>query len=242
MTKQVKYLTKQITEEINSKFGDRVRSFVLFGTSRTKKVYSDIDLELMLDQPHLKDFQILNNILSKHQERLDFHISYKSQLERQIRFRRKAQGSYLLYSLANGQLLLGKNNYYKTILKKAPKQIIQQDLYIKNQEYQYSLREFLLEGNFLSKRIKFSKYLLRYLYQISILKHKLTYKQVFHSTKNNLLQLIILDNNFTKETQLFLHQLFGNKKYSKYELITMCSKILYETDLIMGDLGKEVYD
>ena len=246
MTRGIKEFITQIKNDIRSLFGERIVSFVFFGTSRSNKVFNDIDLELLLNEPQELDLKVLNELFLelqfKYSYKVDFHLSYRSQLEKLGYFRRKAQGSYLLWSLAKGDLLLGDENYFAKMLKQTPKKVAQRDLFIKNQEYQYSLREFLLETNFLSKRSRFSKYLLRYLIQIAIVSGQLSYNDVLDLPKNKLLKKVLNLKLFSLALRPALKTLYGKKKMNLDELLCVSSLILQETDNLMLKQYKKIYE
>jgi|SRR3989344_2647521 len=242
MTKQAKQITKLIAADIHKRFNDRVISLVHFGTSRTERMYGDIDLELLLDKPDQFDLLKINKILHRYNIKLDFHVCYQSQLSYQKSFRRKAQGSYLLFSLAKGNLLLGKSNFFQDLLTKIQPEEIKKDIYIKNQEYQYSIREFLLERNFLEKRIKFCKYLFRYLSQLFVLKNLLNYKQILTLNQKEIIAIFATSNIFIKSERILIRNLYSNKQYTQDELIIAVAQILSVTDGLMDDLYEEIYD
>lgn len=241
MTEQILSIVKYLAKEINTYFGQRVISLVLFGSVLNRKEFNDIDLELLLDNPDDNDFLTLNKILLAVKVKVELHISYKNQLSLIREFRRKAQGSYLLYSLAKGKLLLGKENYYKRLLRITPLPVIKRDLMIKNQEYQSSLREFLLERDFMKKKNKFIKFLLRYIYQLMIIDNKLTYAQILGLDDIVLINKIIKSGLFSKvEIKAFL-QILNQKHIIREELIKNCTLLLSATDRILLSHLEQIY-
>ena len=225
-----------ISKKLKKRFGKRIESLLLFGSSRYQNRSGkpdDIDLELLLDIPNKNDLLHLSQIISMINQQAELHTSYKSQLKELKGFRRKAQGSYLLYSLADGILLAGRENYFKLLLGKIQPNTVKKDLMIKNQEYQYSLREFLIEKDLL----KFIKYLLRYISQLMIVNDELTYPELLRLSREDFIQKIFQSSIFSKQEIRILNR----KNINKNELIKKGTEILFRTDTLLQKQYHQIY-
>lgn len=233
---------KKIINKINEIFSSHVISLILFGSAKNRRKFNDIDLELVLDKPRVTDFIKLNRILSSFRTNIELHISYKSQLDRMKNYRRKAQGSYLLYSLNEGILLAGKENYFKQLLLKADKKIIKRDLCIKNLEYQHSLREFLIDNNLILKREKFVKYLARYIAQILVLENKLNYHSILSLSNQKIIKKLSELDILNKEQTKNLSVILDKKDEDNEKLIRSSSIVMNILDKVLENQLKKYYE
>lgn len=227
----------EIKNHLNEYFGDRIISLVLFGSSLREKNYEDLDLHLLLDEQKHTDLLMINKSIPESSLKIDLLISYVDELSGYDIFRIRNQGKYLLYSLAKGKIILGKNNFYRNLLLNINDNSIREDLYIKNKEYQNSLRDFLLERNILDKQKILAKYFIRYLTQILVLVNKLTYDEILKLNKNQLMLRIRKCGVLSEQEYLILTKMVVNGENNQEEMILTLTCFLYKLDQI----NKEEY-
>lgn len=232
----IKTATKKILSEIknqlNEYFGDRIINLVLFGSSLREKDYEDLDLHLLLDKQKQTDLLMINKAIPESSLKIDILISYVDELSGYDVFRIRNQGKYLLYSLAKGKILLGKSNFYSNLLLNINVNSIRGDLYIKNKEYQNSLRDFLLEKNILDKQKNLAKYFLRYLNQILVLLNKLTYDEILEFNKNQLIQRVKQCGVLSEQEYVILIKMMVSRETNQEEMILTLTHLLYKLDKI----------
>lgn len=228
LTPTTREAVSTLKQDVDKVFGSRVISLILFGSVLREETSNDIDVELLLDLPKNNDLLLLHNIVSKSPIKIDLLLTYKTELTTYKEFRKKAQGSYFLYSLANGLLLLGKSNYYKKLLACTDKKQILHDLHIKNREYQHALRSFLLEEDVVSKQKNLAKYLLRYIYQTLLLLNRLTYYEILTLKQREIIEILKQRKVIKKSEIEFLIKLLYGEEKNKDRLISSSAAILYK--------------
>lgn len=169
-------------------------------------VGSDLDLQIILDEPDLSAVAALAAILRGHRN-LDLSVLYLADIvdsAGKVRFQDGTKGPFFMYVLAQGELLYGRN-VYADLLSGLADADLRSSLLFTVREYLQRLRVIAILGS--GAAFEFKKYLIKLFLDVLVLDDVLKVSSVPRTSNVAIVELAARHFAFPQALQGHLHKL-----------------------------------